>query len=312
MSEKKRNATLDYLVYALIRVVVCVLQALPFTAACRFAGFLAWLAYRVDKRHREVAKENLRHAFPNQYSEAELDRLVRRVYQHCCLLLVEIIHLPRRIHQENWSRYIRYRTPEDGARLITSMICGRPVLLATGHFGNWELSSYALGLVGFQINGIARPIDNPYIDRYLHSFREKQRQRIFNKNGDYDRIEQVLKEGGVLGTLADQDAGAKGLFVDFFNRPASTHKAVALMALEFEVLIVVTAAARVGGPLHYEVMVEDVIDPRDYAGSPDAVKAITQRYMYAIERLVREHPEQYFWLHRRWKHQPAVKKRKAA
>lgn len=309
MSKKERSPSLDYPVYALIRVVVCVLQALPFAVACKFAGFLAWLANLVDKRHREVAKDNLRHAFPGQFSDAELNRLVRRVYQHFCLLLVEIIHLPRRLHQGNWTRHIDYRSEEEASRLVTSMIAGRPVLLATGHFGNWELASYLLGLLGFKINAIARPIDNPYLDGYLRGFREAHGQTILNKNGDFDRIQKVLNEAGILGTLADQDAGAKGLFVDFFHRPASTHKALALLALEHEVIIVVVVAARVGGPLRYRIMVEDVIDPRDYAGRPDAVKTITQRYMHALERLIRQHPEQYFWLHRRWKHQPAVKKK---
>jgi len=309
MSEKKRSAAADFGVYAIIRVVVCILQALPFGAACRFAGFLAWLANLVDKRHREVAKENLRHAFPGQYTDAELSRLVRRVYQHFCLLLVEIIHLPRRLHQGNWTKQIHYRSEDEGRRLVTSMIAGRPVLLATGHFGNWELASYLLGLLGFKINAIARPIDNPYLDAYLRGFREAHGQTILNKNGDFDRIQKVLDEAGILGTLADQDAGAKGLFVDFFNRPASTHKALALLALEHNVILVVVVAARVGGPLEYQIQVEDVIDPLEYAGRTDAVKVMTQRYMHALERLIRAHPEQYFWLHRRWKHQPAVRKK---
>jgi KDO2-lipid IV(A) lauroyltransferase len=312
MSEKKRSAALDFLVYAAIRFVVCVLQALPFALACRFAAFLAWLGYHLDKRHREVAKENLRHAFPGRYSETELKRLVRRVYQHFCLLIVEIVHLQRRLHRENWKDHIEYRTEAEGRQLLVNILSGRPILLATGHFGNWELSSYVLGLIGFKINAIARPIDNPYLDAYMRRFREAQGQSILNKNGDFDKIQRVLDDAGILGTLADQDAGAKGLFVDFFNRPASTHKALALLALEHRVVIIVLAAARVGRPLQYRALVEDVIDPDEYAGRPDAVKALTQRYMSAIQRMVAEYPEQYFWLHRRWKHQPAAKKKRAA
>jgi KDO2-lipid IV(A) lauroyltransferase len=100
--------------------------------------------------------------------------------------------------------------------------------------------------------------------------------------------------------------------VDFFGRPASAHKAVALMAMEFDAPMVVVGVPRVGGPLEYAIVNEDWIDPRDYAGRPDAVRAITQRYHAALERLVRRHPEQYFWLHRRWKTQPAAKRAKAA
>jgi KDO2-lipid IV(A) lauroyltransferase len=100
--------------------------------------------------------------------------------------------------------------------------------------------------------------------------------------------------------------------VEFFGRPASAHKAVALMALEYDAPMAVVGVARVGGPLRYEAVCEEVIDPREYAARPDAVKAITRRYHAALERLIRRHPEQYFWLHRRWKTQPTAKTGKAA
>jgi KDO2-lipid IV(A) lauroyltransferase len=117
----------------------------------------------------------------------------------------------------------------------------------------------------------------------------------------------------VLATLADQDAGQRGLFVDFFGRPASTHKAVALMAQMHNVPMVVAGMVHVGEPLRFHVEVEDVIDPEEYAERADAIPAMTQRFTSALERIVRRHPEQYFWLHRRWKHQPKAKgARKAA
>jgi KDO2-lipid IV(A) lauroyltransferase len=121
-----------------------------------------------------------------------------------------------------------------------------------------------------------------------------------------------LKSGGLLGTLADQDAGQRGLYVNFFNRPASTHKAVAILALEHRVPILVFGTVRLDRPMHYQVIIEDAIFPEEYEARSDAIKAITQRYTTALENLVRQYPEQYFWLHRRWKHQPAVRARKQA
>jgi KDO2-lipid IV(A) lauroyltransferase len=180
--------------------------------------------------------------------------------------------------------------------------------MVTGHFGNWELGGHCLGLLGFTTHAIARPLDNPYLDRYFRALRQRAGQQVLNKNGDFDRIQAVLHRGGALATLGDQDAGPKGLFVDFFGRPASTHKAVALLALERDVPMVVIGVPRLGEPLRYRVEVGDVILPEEYAGRPDAVRAITQRFTAALERLVRRHPEQYFWLHRRWKHQPAARK----
>lgn len=307
MPDKARSHVADYLVYLAVRITVCVLQAVSFDTACACAKFLAALAYRVDKRHRLVATENLQLAFPGQYSHTEIDGMVRQVYGHFCRVVVELAHLQRRLHVNNWKQYVDMG---DCAGLAEALLSDRPLLLVTGHFGNWEVSGYGLGLVGFKTYAIARPLDNPYLDDFMRRFRERNGQKLLAKQGDFDKIEQVLREGGVLGTLADQDAGQRGLFVDFFGRPASTHKAVALLAMEHNVPMLVAATPYLDGK--YKVCVADVIDPAEYATAPDAVRAITQRFTTDLERLVRMAPEQYFWLHRRWKHQPVTRKRKAA
>lgn len=308
---KQRSQVADYSLYVVMRIAIAIAQALPFWLACHIADLMAWLAYQIDKRHREVALDNLRHAFPGQYTDAELDGMVRACYRHFCVMLMEILFLPRLINLNNWRECLLFRTHGEAVRMLDLLLNDRPVLMATGHFGNWEVSSYVLGLLGVKFHGIARPIDNPYVDEWLRGFREAQGQKILAKKGDFEQIQSVLSAGGVLGTLADQDAGQRGLFVDFLNRPASTHKALALLAIEHNVPIAVVAAARLDKPLKYLGMVEDVIYPEEYAGRPDAVRAITQRYTTALERMVCQFPEQYFWLHRRWKHQPPVKKRAA-
>jgi KDO2-lipid IV(A) lauroyltransferase len=313
MASKRSSRCADFLAYLVVRLAACVLQALPFSSACRVAGYLAWLIYRIDRRHRLVALENLRHAFPGEYTEAQLDTLVRKVYNHFCLMLVEILFLSRLVHNSNWRRFLHYRSEAEANRMVDLWIAGRPVLMASGHFGNWEISTYVLGVLGVAFCGIARPLDNPYLDTWLkRRFREVQGQKILAKKGDFDQIQSVLAGGGILGTLADQDAGQRGVYVSFFNRPASTHKAVALLALEHNVPIAVIAAVRLGQPLRYLAMLEDVIYPGEYAGKPDAIKAITQRFTTALERMIRQYPEQYFWLHRRWKHQPGKSKKAAA
>src|SRR6516162_300607 len=132
------------------------------------------------------------------------------------------------------------------------MLSGRPVMIVTGHFGNWEMAGYGLGLLGFTTHAIARRLDNPYLDAFLGTFRKKTGQTILAKDGDFDRIQAVLKANGALATLADQDAGQRGLFVDFFGRPASTHKAIALLALEHRVPLAVTGTYKVSEPMNYE------------------------------------------------------------
>jgi KDO2-lipid IV(A) lauroyltransferase len=272
------------------------------------AAALAWIAYRLDRRHREVARDNLCHAFPGQLPEPALDCLVRSVYLHFCTMAIELAFLPRKLHAHNWRRYLHLK---GGRRITESLLCGRPLLLVTGHFGNWEVAGYTLSLFGFPAHAIARPLDNPFVDDFLRRFRQRTGQKLLAKKGDFEQMLHILAGGGVIGTLADQDAGQRGLFVEFFGRPASTHKAVALLALENQVPMLVIGAARRGGPLHYEVIVDDLILPEEYTGRTDAVPAITQRFTTALERIVRARPEQYFWLHRRWKHQP-IRRRRAA
>jgi KDO2-lipid IV(A) lauroyltransferase len=307
---KARSAIVDFTVYLAVRFVICILQAMSLRLACKVAEGLAWLAYKIDRRHREVALENLRLAFPGRYTEAELDRIVRAIYRHFCTVVAEIVHIPLKLHLNNWSEHMELAKGDSGRTFTDLLLGGRPLVLVTGHFGNWELSGYVFGLLGYRVFAIARPLDNPYLDAYLRRFREVTGQKILAKKGDFDRIQEVLAGGGILGTLGDQDAGPRGLFVDFFGRPASTHKAIALLSLEHNVPLCVAGAARVGGPLEYCGLIEDVIFPEEYQGKPDAIRAITQRLTTALERLVRQYPEQYFWLHRRWKHQPAKAQRR--
>jgi KDO2-lipid IV(A) lauroyltransferase len=304
MPVKKRSRVADYLVYLAVRILVCIIQALPFETACLAARLLAWLVYKIDKRHRLVAIENLQKAFPGQHTDAEIDTMVRGVYRHFCTLLIEIAHMPRRYHLHNYKRHIVVRALPGLSELLLS---GRPVLFVTGHFGNWEMAGYVIGLFGFRAHAIARPLDNPYLDDFLRSFRERTGQRLLAKHGDFDQMEKLLRTGGLIATLADQDAGQRGLFVDFFGRPASTHKAIALMALEHNVPMIVCGTPRLDGKYH--IWSIDIIYPEDYDKSPDAVRAITQRFTTGLETVIRATPEQYFWVHRRWKHAPPERRK---
>jgi Kdo2-lipid IVA lauroyltransferase/acyltransferase len=146
----------------------------------------------------------------------------------------------------------------------------------------------------------------------VERFRGATGQQLYDKNNDYDKIRAAIAAGVRIGIVGDQDAGSRGLFVPFFGRPASTFKSVALLALEYNAAILVFGTARRQAPLFYDVYLEDEILPEDYANHRDPVRAVTERYTAALERLVRRHPDQYFWLHRRWKSQPPAKKNKLA
>lgn len=307
---KSQSKLADFAVYLVVRVVVCFLQALSFRTACKLANGLAWLVYKVDRRHRLVALDNLHHAFGDG-DVAARDRLVRAVYRHFCTMLIEIVHLPRLLHTHNWKQYVTVRNQH---LALAAMLTDRPVLIVSGHFGNWELGGYVFALFGFRTHAIARPLDNPYVDAFLRRFREHTGQKVLDKDRDFPKMQEVLAKRGIMLTLGDQDAGQKGLFVDFFGRPASTHKSVALFALEYNVPMVIMTSTRTssfGTPgsdqWRYQGEVVDVVYPEEFKDRPDAVAALTQRFTTALEGQIRLHPEQYFWLHRRWKHQPKAR-----
>lgn len=308
MSKKRRPLWLDYAVYLLVRLIVCLAQALSVRQSYQLADALAALMYKVDRRHRQVALDNLSHAFGEQYDHHQRDALVRGVYRHFCRMMMEMLHIPRKLHPTTWRDRIELVGHEG---VLDRLLQGGPVILLTGHFGNWEMAGYLFGVFGFPPNSVARELDNPFLDRFLRKFRERTGQKMIPKNGGYEQMLDVLRSGGVLSMLADQDAGPRGLFVDFFGRPASTHKAIALLSLEHQAPVVVGYARRIGPGFRYEVGTEEIIDPSELTGEAGDVKLVTQRFTHALERVIRRDPDQYLWLHRRWKNQPKTRSRPA-
>ena len=300
---KSRSRCLDYAQYFALRVLNCILQALPLACSLCLVRTLALLAYRIDRRHRLVALDNLRHAFPGVYTEKQLGEITLGVYQHFCTMILEMALIPRRLMSRRWREQLLKDVPQDLRQALSS---GRPILVVTAHYGNWELTAFMLRFFGIRAHLVARQMDNPYLDEMMRNFRESIGHTVLSKRGDLARMEEVLHDRGTLCTLADQDAGPRGMFVDFFGRPASTHRVFAHLARRTQALIIVVGAQNLGTPLDYALRATDIIDPHEFASHPDAIRAITQRISTGVERLVRHDPRQYLWLHRRWKHQPTV------
>ena len=298
---RPRNPKVEWLVYVAVRIVVTTLQHIPLAVGYRLASVIGWVAYKVDKRHREVALNNLKIAFGDTMDDAERDRIVRATYCHFISVIIEIAHIPYKLSLTTWRQYIRFEVPVE---ILRHVLHRKPVLLVTGHYGNWEMAGYLFGVYNFGPHSIYRKLDNPYLDRWLRQFREHAGQKMIPKKGGFDQMEDVLRSGGILCTVGDQDAGARGLFVDFFGKPASTHKAMALMAIQHNAMVVVGAARRINGRFQYVVEIADVIPPEALPTDTDGVEALTRRIMAGLETIIRKDPTQYLWLHRRWKHSP--------
>ena len=302
-----RNA-IDFSVYVLLRALIAVVQALPLEACEKGAEALATLFTRVLTVRRRVVDENLRQAFPKINAE-ERKAIAWQMWRHLLLMMAEIAHTPRKIHETNWKEHSQIVNQE---LFVRTLLAGRPLVLISAHYGNFELGGYLMGLFGFPTYTVARPLDNVYLDRFVNNFRGRTGQYILDKKGSGEEIQRVLRGGGILTLLGDQHAGKKACWVNFFGRPASTHKAVALFSLGNDAPTMVSYARRLGRPLHYEVGPEAICDPCDPNFQMGSIPLLAQWYTDHLETLIRRSPEQYWWLHKRWKGQPPVRKRQAA
>jgi Kdo2-lipid IVA lauroyltransferase/acyltransferase len=292
----QRKPIIDYLVYVIVRILICIVQAMRIETGQALARWFAWLFADVLRLRARVVDENLMHAFPD-LSAQERQSLARQMWEHLFLLVLEVAHTPRKIHETNWRRFVQL---ENAAPMLRLMIGPRPVIMVTGHFGNFELGGYMLGVLGFPTYTVARNLDNRYLDRFIERFRGATGQHIIPKNGGYDQILDVLSHGGTMALLADQYAGEKGCWVDFFGRPASAHKAIALLAMEHDAPVAVCYARRVR-PMHFEMVTHAIADPRNAGDDVGTVRDLTQWYTRQLEEGIRGAPGQYWWLHRRWK-----------
>lgn len=270
------------------------------------ARFLAWLACDVFKIRQRVVEENLRHAFP-EWSEKKRHEVTRRMWEHLVLMVCEIAHVPRKIHETNWHQYLTLKNIEPQIRCLLDH---RPAILLSGHFGNFEVAGYLASLFGYQTTTIARTLDNPFLERFVQRFRGAHGQQILPKHGIAQQIAELLDSGGKLALLADQFGGHKGCWINFFGRPASYHKAIAVFSLTSKAPLIVTYAKRLDRPLHFEIGVLGVFDPTDDQSEIAGARELTQFYNDHLEDIIRTAPEQYWWLHRRWKDpRPASKKK---
>lgn len=298
-----RRAAMFLLEYVALKTWVLVIGCFPIHANLRTARLLGRLYWRLSKRHRERALANLRPALGDRYDEQTLRRIGRESVEHLAqLYMVEMPLTPRLVNEWSWSRYVELGNLRDALR---ELLCGRGALLLTPHFGNYELLGFTLVKLGLPTTAIMRPLDNPLITQYIVSTRAASGLDLLFKKGAMERADELVTGGVPLSFIADQDAGRKGVFVDFFGRKASWYKSIALLAMRYEVPIVVGTAARVRSQaFRYRIAVERIILPAQWQDQDDPLTWITQQYAASMEAAIRRHPEQYLWMHRRWKTRP--------
>lgn len=285
------------------RLVLSALEAIPLSVRAWFFESIMWLVWAVDRKHRNIARVNLRIAFPDM-GDAEASRIIRRCYVRMGTSAAEFVHLPKmdRAYVEKHFR-IEGAHHFQEARART----GLGPLGLTGHFGNWELLSHAYAVLVEPLSFIVRPLANPAIDNIVQERREIAGSHVIRK---YDSAKAVLKEvraGRLVGILIDQNVDTyNGVLVDFFGKKAYTTFGIARLALATRTTIHSSFIFRdPARKFHHTLRFGPPLPMDPDAPREEEVERLTRRCNEELEKVIREAPEQWLWFHRRWKTRPS-------
>jgi KDO2-lipid IV(A) lauroyltransferase len=298
---QKKSKLVQWSEYLSLRAIAGLVGCSPMELNMYTAKCFGDIFYTLSAARRERALGNIRNSFPD-LTENECTTLAKKSMEHMFQLFVaESIKMPSLITPATHHKYIQFKGLE---KVSQRLIQNKPILFITGHCGNWELLGYALSVLGYPIAAVARPLDNPLINDWVLGIREKYGLQIVTKWGGVPILQDLLEQNTSVGFIADQNAGGRGMYVPFFGRLASTYKSIGLLAMRHNIPIVAVHAKRVSNNFQYEVSVTDYIEPSDWQEQPDPLYYISARYNKAIEQMILNAPEQYLWLHRRWKSRP--------
>ena len=299
MSE--RSAIRNWVEFIPAFLLLKLLGLLPRAVAIGVSQTIARAIYHLHKKLRRTGHRNLEMALP-QLTEAQHAAILKSVFENLGRLLGEFSQFPR-ITGANIDKRVVYDGFENYARAAAR---GKGVLMLTGHIGAWELCAFAQGMYGHALDFLARPLDNPLLDRLINDYRGMSGNRVIDKNRSVKGVLSALKHGRDVGLLIDVNTlPEEGVFCDFFGIPASSTSGLAVFALRSEAPVVpgflLWDEKKRVHVLRFEPEVE-VIRTGDFK---EEVAVNTARFTRVIEECVRRHPHQWLWIHKRWRTRPA-------
>ena len=291
----------ERLEFGLVWVVARVLGLLPRTLARVLAGALALVVYWALGRLRRVGQRNLELAFPQQ-APLWRDKVLRGVYRHLGWQLVEFCRMGKYTAQ-NTRKCIRTEGLE---HYLNACEKGRGVLVLTGHMGAWELSSLYHSLMGYPMGMVIRRLDNRLLDAFVNRIRCMHGNKVLHKDDFARGLLKAMQEGETVGILMDTNmTPPQGMFVDFFGRKACTASGLARVALKTGAAVLPGFMVWEPGERRYVLHFGDELQFARTGDHETDVLAATQQCAAVTEAWIRRYPDQWLWIHRRWKTRPA-------
>jgi KDO2-lipid IV(A) lauroyltransferase len=287
----------DNITYRLLRLFIRMVSCIPLPVAQFTGRILGSLVFLLPMSRKAVALDNLIQSFGPEMSADEAKRLLRKVYIHFGQMFLEVPHAMR-LTPRNVHRYVTFESEE---HLLDALKKGKGVLALTGHLGNWEIESTAGAMRFENLAVVARPLDFEPLERLVIDLRSRYGTEIIPKQRSMRKLLTSLRENKIIVILLDQNVDwYEGAFVNFFGRPACTNKGLALVALKTgaPVVPVFSAKAKDG---RYRIMIGKEVDLIRTGDKLRDVEENTALFTSIIERHIREHPDQWFWFHKRWK-----------
>ena len=290
----------DVVHYLSYRIFLLVVQALPLEAALPYAEFWARRMVHWTRRDFRQATKNLQAAYPRM-TEGEARRVACRVYEHFSRAVVEMAVAHRLLRPATVPNHVALRGT-DVVRQVQA--AGKGAIFVTAHLGVWEMFGLLMRDWGIKLVSVYRPARNPLMDRIIRRWRKSLGHTLVERDGAMPKLLRTLRRGGYIALLTDQHAKRDGVWVPFFGRPASTTPAPALLALRTGAPIVTGYVRRLPGHYKFEAFLDEPIWAQP-SGDRDAdVRRITEEISRRLERYIRLAPEQWLWMHRRWREVP--------
>ena len=285
-----------YLTYLILKGFSLFINLLP-------EGFSLWmgrqvgrLGYYLDREHRKVALQNLHIAFGQERSEEELHIIAKKTFQNLGMMAIEFFRIPR-MDVENFKKKLVVEGLDKAMELLEKK---RGVLLLVSHFGNWELMGLMSKVIGNPIMVIAKPMKNRYVDQFITAIRQEAGLEVIPPEKASRKVIRALSENRLVGILIDQRVKrSEGVWADFFGRKAPTTPGLALLALKTGAPVLPVFMIRDGFRRH-RLLFEKPLELIRTGNVRKDVEANTQLLNHTLEAMIRQYPEQWFWVHRRW------------